>query len=125
MTLRIAGVLSLLLTVVSPVVAVQPLTLKVTPSVAFAPATLVVRTTIEPDALNRAVEIIADSSDFYRSSEFELEGDRSPRTTMLEFHGLPPGTYEVSATLMGPGSTVRAMTTQQVDVMGDDDDAGD
>ena len=125
MTLRIAGVLSLLLAGVSPVVAVQRLTLKVTPSVAFAPATLVVRTTIEPDALNRAVEIIAESSDFYRSSEFEVDGDHSPRTTMLEFHGLPPGTYEVSATLMGPGSTVRARTKQEVDVMGDDDDAGD
>jgi len=124
MTLRVAGVLSLLLIVVSPVGAVQRLTLKVTPSVTFAPATLVVRTTIEPDAQNRAVEIVAESSDFYRSSEFELEGDRSPRTATLEFHGLPPGTYEVSATLMGPGSTVRARTKQEVDVMGDDD-AGD
>ena len=125
MTLRITGVLVLLLTAVSPLGAVERLALKVTPSVAFAPATLIVRTTIEPDAQNRAVEIVAESSDFYRSSEFELEGDHSPRTNMLEFHGLPPGTYEVSATLMGPGSAVRARTKQEVEVMGGDGDAGD
>ena len=123
MTLRITGALFLLLTAVSPLGAVAKLALKVTPSVAFAPATLRVRTTIEPDAQNRAVEIVAESSDFYRSSEFELEGDRSPRTNMLEFHGLPPGTYEVSATLMGPGSAVRARTAQEVEVMGGDGDA--
>jgi hypothetical protein len=125
MNLRIAGVSLLLLTTVSPFGAVERLKLRVTPSVAFAPATLVVRTTIEPDAQNRAMEIVAESSDFYRSSEFDLEGDRSPRTTTLELRGLPAGTYEVSATLMGPGSAVRARTTQEVDVMGDDGDAGD
>ena len=125
MTLRITGALFLLLTAVSPLGAVAKLALKVTPSVAFAPATLMVRTTIEPDAQNRTVEIVAESSDFYRSSQFELEGDRSPRTTMLELHGLPRGTYEVSATLMGPGSAVRARTKQEVEVMGGDGDGGD
>lgn len=125
MNLRIASVLLLLLTAVSSLGAVERLRLKVTPSVAFAPATLIVRTTIEPDAQNRAVEIVAESPDFYRSSEIELEGDRSPRTTTLEFRSLPAGTYEVSATLIGPGSAVRARTEQEVDVMGDDDNAGD
>ena len=125
MNLRIAGVLLLVLTTVSPLGAVERLRLKVTPSIAFAPATLIVRTTIEPDPQNRAMEIVAESSDFYRSSEFDLEGVRSPRTTTLELRGMPAGTYEVSATLMGPGSAVRARTTQEVDVMGDDGDAGD
>ena len=58
---------------------------------------------IEADQDNRAVEIIAESADFYRSSEIQLEGDKAPRTTNFEFRSLPPGTYEVRALLIGTG----------------------
>src|SRR5262249_20185377 len=77
----------------------EKLTLRVSPAVAFAPANLVVRTTIEADPDNRAVQIRAESDDFYRSSEMQLNGDSAPRTTMFEFRSLPPGTYEVTAAL--------------------------
>ena len=58
----------------------ERITLKVSLAVAFAPANLVVRTTILADAENRAVQIVAESDDFYRSSELQLEGDKAART---------------------------------------------
>ena len=124
MILRIAGVLLLVLLVAatSRVAAIERLKLNVSPSVAFAPANLIVRTSIEPDAQNRAVEVQAESPAFYRSSEIELDGDRAPRTNTFELRNLPPGVYEVSATLMGPGETIRATAHQEVDVTGDGDD---
>jgi len=84
-----------------PASAGERLTIKVSPSVAFAPANLVVRTTIEADTRNRAIAIVAESSEFYRASEVELDGDKAPRTTTFEFRSLPSGTYQVTATLLG------------------------
>ena len=100
-----------------PVGAGERITLKVSPAVAFAPANLVVRATVEADAANRAIEIVAESPDFYRSSEVQLEGDRAARTNTFEFRSLPPGTYEVKATLLGPGGSARASVRQQINVI--------
>ncbi|HKB14281.1 MAG TPA: hypothetical protein VKD69_26630 [Vicinamibacterales bacterium] len=100
-----------------PVGAGERITLKVSPAVAFAPANLVVRATVEADAENRGIEIVAESSDFYRSSEMQLEGDRAARTTTFEFRSLPPGTYEVRAKLLGAGGHTRAAVRQQVNVI--------
>ena len=84
------------------------MTLKVSPAVAFAPANWSSARRSLADADNRAVEIIAESDDFYRSSEIQLEGDQAPRTSMFEFRSLPPGTYEVRANLMGADGRSRA-----------------
>ena len=100
-----------------PVGAGERMTMKVSPAIAFAPANLVVRTTIEADADNRAIEIIAESPDFYRSSEIQLEGDKSARTTSFEFRSLPPGTYEVRATLRGSRGEDRSTIRQQINVI--------
>lgn len=107
---------SCLLLTTLPIRAGEPLKLRVSPSVAFAPANLIVRATVETDRDNRSIEIIAESDDFYRSSEIELEGDRAPRTNVFEFHGLPRGTYQVSAVLKGTRGP-RAMMRQQVNVV--------
>ncbi len=93
------------------------LTLKVSPAVCFAPANLVVRATVLADADNRAVEVVAESPDFYRSSEIQLDGDKAPRTNMFEFRSLPPGSYEVRAILIGSGGEERASVRQSVNVM--------
>jgi hypothetical protein len=95
----------------------ERMTLKVSPAVAFAPANLIVRTTIEADADNRAIAIVAESDDFYRSSEVRLDGDHAPRTNSFEFRSLPPGTYQVKAMLIGPDSEPRATARQQINVM--------
>ncbi len=93
------------------------LTLRVSPSVCFAPANLVVRAIIPADPDNRAVEISAESPDFYRSSEIQLDGDRAPRTSVFEFRSLPPGNYEVKATLRGSTGEELASATRQVNVI--------
>lgn len=96
---------------------IQPITMRVSPAVSFAPANLVVRTTIASDPENRAVEVVAESPEFYRSSEIQLEGDRAPRTSQFEFRSLPPGKYEVRATLRGSTGRERASVRQQVNVI--------
>ncbi|MEP7310930.1 MAG: hypothetical protein ABJA98_35990 [Acidobacteriota bacterium] len=93
------------------------LTMRVSPTVAFAPAYLVVRTQVEANARNRSIEIIAESGDFYRSSEIQLDGEKAPRTTRFEFRGLPGGLYTVAAVLKGADSEPLALTRQNVNVV--------
>ena len=93
------------------------LSMRVSPSVCFAPATLVVRATIASDADNRVVLFVAESQEFYRSSEIQLEGDRAPRTSVVEFRSLPPGLYEVKTVLLGATGDERASVRQQVTVI--------
>ena len=109
------GILMLITTL--PMGAGERITVKVSPAVAFAPANLVVRTMIEADQDNRAVEIIAESADFYRSSQIQLEGDKAPRTTSFEFRSLPPGTYDVRALLIGADGEQRAFARQTINVI--------
>lgn len=117
MKMRALFVGMLLASATLPLGAGERITMKVSPAVSFAPANLVVRATIECDADNRAVEIIAESPDFYRSSEIQLEGDKAARTNMFEFRSLPPGTYEVRATLIGTSGHPRGVVRQQVNVI--------
>ena len=113
-----AGFLGILmLTATLPAGAGERMTLKVSPAIAFAPANLIVRAMIEADADNRAIAIIAESDDFYRSSQIQLDGDHAPRTNTFEFRSLPPGNYQVKAMLIGTGNEPRATLRQQVNVM--------
>jgi hypothetical protein len=116
MKLGLFGILMLLTTL--PLGAGQQrMTMKVSPSMAFAPANLIVRAIVEADAQNRAIAIVAESADFYRSSEIQLEGDRAPRTNTFEFRSLPPGNYEVRAALFGADGRERAMVRQSVNII--------
>jgi hypothetical protein len=107
----------LLVAATRPAGAGERMIMKVTPAVAFAPANLVVRAVVEADADNRAIAVVAESEDFYRSSEIQLDGDHAPRTNTFEFRSLPPGSYSVKAVLMGRGSEPRVTLRQQVNVM--------
>jgi hypothetical protein len=60
-----------------PASAGERMIMKVSPAVAFAPANLIVRAYVEADADNRAIAVIAESEDFYRSSEIQLDGDHA------------------------------------------------
>src|SRR5262249_17791397 len=85
----------------------RPVSIRVSPATSFAPANLRIRTSVEPDADNRAMEIVADSEEFYRSSMVQLEGDRAPKTTIVEFRSLPPGEYRVTASVFGSNGRQR------------------
>jgi hypothetical protein len=95
----------------------EKLSIRVSPAVAFAPANLIVRTTIEADHENRAIEIIAEADQFYRSSEIQLNGEYAPRTKTFEFRSLPTGMYSVRAVLKGVGGHHLASTEKKVNVV--------
>lgn len=77
------------------------LAMQVSPPITVEPAYVTVRITVETDAQNRTLEVVADAPDFYRSSQIPLEGERAPRTSVFEFRDLPNGTYEVRGILGG------------------------
>ncbi len=90
---------------------------KASPAVSFAPANLVIQAVVPADRKNRSIEIIAESSDFYRSSEVQLDGETAPVVTVREFASLPAGTYRVTAVLKGSGDQPIALAHQQVSVL--------
>lgn len=100
-----------------PLGAGERLTIKVSPAVAFAPANLIVRTMVEADARNRAIAIVAESPEFYRASEVQLDGDKAPRTTIFEFRSLPSGTYRVTATLLDSAERPLTYVRSEVSVL--------
>ena len=107
----------LLLSTALPIGASGHLTLAVSPEQSFAPANLIVRVRIEPDADNRSLEIIADSEEFYRSSLIQLDGERAPRIIVLRFRGVPGGRYIVSGVLTDGAGRERASARRQVIVI--------
>ena len=110
---------ALLLWVAMPAHAADRVSIRVSPSVAFAPANLFVRATVDVNAENRSLEIIAESADFYRSSEITLDGDRAPRVTLMQFKSLPGGSYQVRAVLRGPAGREIAKIGTEVNIVGD------
>jgi hypothetical protein len=87
------------------------------PTVMLAPGHLVVQTVVEPDPANRAIQVIAESPDTYRSSEIQLAGDTAARKNTFEFKDLPSGTYEIQAMLLGPGGQQRALVVRKLEVI--------
>jgi hypothetical protein len=96
----------------------EPIVVTVYPAVSMAPANVKVEARIEAHAANRAIEISADSQNFYRSSTIPLDGASAPRINVFEFRGLPGGKYEVTAVLIGDDGRRRGSQRQSVNVIG-------
>jgi hypothetical protein len=77
------------------------LAIRVSPAVSAAPAFVTVRALVEADADNRALDIIAESRDFYTSSQVTLNGAESPRINEIHFRSLPEGSYAFTVILTG------------------------
>jgi hypothetical protein len=95
----------------------EPVSMAVSPLQSFAPATLTIRLHVEPDAANRALEVVAESGEYYRSSRIQLEGSDAPRTIAFEFRDVPGGNYDVRGTLITSGGKVRAAVRRHVTVI--------
>ena len=93
--MRLTLLLAVILMTVAPVGGSEPLKLKVSPMQSFAPANLYIRVSIEPHADNRVVTVVAESEDYYRSSDVALEGEDGPRTVTVQFRSVPEGQYEI------------------------------
>jgi hypothetical protein len=90
-----------LLGALSGVDGAEPLHIRVTPAASLAPGFVTVQASIESDAENRLLEVVAVSPDFYRSSEIQLDGAHAPRLNVFEFRNLPAGEYQFTGTLIG------------------------
>lgn len=100
-----------------PLRAKQAVAMEVTPHVASAPATVNITVTIEPNANNRQLVVEGESEAYYRRSDTSLEGDDAARRYSLVFRGLPPGEYQIRATVDG-SSGPRAADRTTVTVVG-------
>jgi len=109
---------SVLAMIALPVGAGEALRMRVSPAYSYEPATLLIQLSVEPDAENRALLVVAESPEFYRSSEVALEGDRAARTNVVQYKSLPAGAYDVHAALIGVDGRVRASEMRSVTVMG-------
>ena len=98
--------------------AVDRLRMTVSPTYAFAPAVLKVQIRIDPNAENRSLEVIADSGGFYRSSEIQLEGERSPAAISIDVRDVPEGDYQVLAILRDGAGHERSMVFKDVKILG-------
>lgn len=96
----------------------ERLTMAVSPAQSFAPTTLTIRVHVKPDAENRALEIVAESGDYYRSSRIPLDGYEAPRTIVVELRSLPVGDYEVRGALVDGSGRSRVLVRRQVIVIG-------
>ena len=76
------------------------LRIDVSPRVSMAPAVLRIRATVTPDAANRALQIVADSDSFYRSSMVPLDGAKAAVITEMTLRNLPGGEYDVTVVLV-------------------------
>ena len=95
----------------------EQLKIAVSPAYSFAPSNLRIRVRVPPNAQNRALEVVAESGEFYRSSEVQLEGDHAPATIVFEFRSVPSGDYDVYGVLIDTMGQQRAIDRQSVAVI--------
>jgi hypothetical protein len=105
---------ALLLSSAASLNATEPLSIAVSPLQSFAPTNLTIRLHVEPDAVNRALEVVAESGEYYRSSSIQLDGSEAPRTILFEFRDVPGGNYDVRGTLISSAGKARAAVRQHV-----------
>jgi hypothetical protein len=110
--------LGLAAVVEAPMFANQPVAVRVSPHIALEPATLNIDLIIERSSDNRALQLSVESDNYYRSSLVPLDGDDAPRVTTMRYSSVPAGSYEVKATLLGPGEKSRASTSAYIEVFG-------
>jgi len=115
--MKLCGLICVLCVMATSASASEKVSVDVTPSVSFAPANVVIRAMVPTDKKNRAIEIVAESPDFYRSSQVQLDGENAPVLTVCEFQSLPPGMYKVTVVVKGSGDRSLARAFRQVNVI--------
>jgi hypothetical protein len=94
----------------------EALQMQVSPAVQRAPAMLTVRIMVESSEENRLLQVVAESSSFYRSSEVQIDGANASPLRVFQFRGLPTGRYEVTGVLLGAQGR-RAMISRVAEVV--------
>jgi hypothetical protein len=94
-----------------------PIWARVWPLRALAPATVRIEVLIEADAANRALHIVVDSGEHYRSSTIALEGARAARFHFVQYRAMPAGQYGVEVLLVDQEGVSRAMERQWFEII--------
>jgi hypothetical protein len=95
----------------------QRLDVRLSATVAFAPAVLRSTVFVEQDPANRMLRVSVDGENYYSSSDIALEGADSPRSHQILWRDLPAGEYQVSTELYGSTGT-RAVLVRRFTVVG-------
>ena len=90
----------------------QDLSLRVTPRYALAGDNVRITVRIARDPENRLLTIEADSADYFRCSQIQLSGDRSPAVHSLMLQSVPSGRYVVRATVTRQGGDKRSVPAE-------------
>jgi hypothetical protein len=115
--MRLAFSLTAVFLALAPLNGTESLKMSVSPAQSMAPAYLRVRLTVEPNAANRTVAVVAESDDYFRSSELPLEGEQGPRTIFFEFRGVPSGEYQIRGLVGDAGGHEVASAKQNINVI--------
>ena len=94
----------------------RPLHVRVSPTMAHAPADLFIYVSVARRAENRLLRVTAESDDFFRSSDTQLDGEYSARVTVVRFRELPPGGYEIKAELIVSSGRTADVAKRTVEV---------
>ena len=94
----------------------KPLSVRVSPALAHAPADVYIYVSVARRPENRLLRVTAESEDFFCSSETQLDGEYSARVTVVKFRELPPGGYEIRAELVVSGGRTANVAKRSVDV---------
>ena len=76
------------------------LRIEVSPRLSTSPAVVRIRAIVTPDAANRALQIVAESGSYYRSSMVPLDGANAAAVTEMTLKNLPGGDYDVVVVLV-------------------------
>jgi hypothetical protein len=87
--------------------------LHVSPRIAFAPANLSIQIRVHAGPDDRWINIMTDSGEFYRRSDWSIEPDRV--LYRVEWKGLPAGEYDVRA-FIGHGDVITGRDSQTVQI---------
>jgi hypothetical protein len=113
---RVAACVAIAWLSANQMTASDAVTVTVSPTVAHEPARITIFVSVEPDADNRALDVITESEDFFRRSYRQLEGDRSARTTTFEYNGIPAGDYEIRVVLIGVDGSPGAVAVAKMKI---------
>lgn len=96
----------------------RPVTVEVTPHVAFAPAFVRVIVRLRPNPDNRGLYVEADSETYGRSSFIQVDGADAPITYWIDWPALDAGEYFIRAICVGSTGRVLARDQTQLRILG-------
>lgn len=93
----------------------KPIELHISPRIAFAPASLAIQVRVHASPEDRWINVVTDSGEFYRRSDFSIEPDRT--LYRVDWRALPAGEYDVIA-VIGHGDIETGRDRQSVQIAG-------